>query len=238
MKITETGETVLEVTNFNALNASKSENYTFPVEGTMRHKIGWPGGSKKSCRWLSQQHSSKREEECSKDYIKGVCPNVCNTCNAIISPSCKWNESLLEVIVKTDDNPQQTSWVLSQNNVVIDSFSNYTQPNTIVNHQKCVKAGSCYEFTINDRGGDGIKNGGFVRVIEAGEIVLSYTEFISASENASIPVEGTMKHKIGWPGQNRLQCKWLTGQLLWKQEQECSRPYIMRVCPNACGTCI
>lgn len=150
---------------------------------------------------------------------------------------CKWNESLLKVIITTNDNPQQVSWNLSRNSVIVDSFNTYIESNTIVTHKVCVLAGSCYTFTINDNATTGgINNGGHVQIIEEEQSVLEVSNFNSSIEHI-IPVEGKMKHKIGWPGMDKKECKWLKTTNAWKQNLECSRPYIKGKCVSVCKTC-
>ena len=235
LKITEAGETVLQVDNFN----SKREEYSIPVEGTILHKVG-PGNSIwKSCKWLSRKGDFKRNKECSRPYIKSVCVNVCNTCTKKTKSetikNCGEKESLMEVIVKTHANPQQLSWTLSRNGIQVDSFNRYTQANAVVKHQKCVPAGSCYTFVMNDEGGNNIRNDVFLKITEAGETVLQVDNFNSKREEYSIPVEGTLKYKIGWPGMNAQQCKWLKSQSQYKRNLEC--PQFRSVCVNVCKTC-
>lgn len=151
---------------------------------------------------------------------------------------CNWDESLLQIIVRTDNNPGEISWELYDNKSLIDSFGSFTLPNSISTHNLCVIAGSCYKFILKDDGGDGIKNGGFVKINESGVTVLDVTEFSSSVKEYSIPVEGTRKYKIGWTSRARKQCKWLRRQGKWKQNQECSKPYIKASCANSCNSCV
>ena len=138
--------------------------------------------------------------------------------------------------MKTDDHPEETSWILKQRDNVVDSKNSYTQSNAVVKYQTCVDAGSCYDFIIQDKGRDGIRNG-FFKITESGETVMDFTSLTSSRAQYSIPVEGTVRHKIGWPGQSKVQCKWLKTQIEWKRNTECAKWYIKGVCPNICGTC-
>lgn len=186
-----------------------------------------------------------------------VAPTVAPTIPPTHPPSpnykplnCKWNESLLEVIVKTssDINPQQISWILKNrtNSIEIGSNNNhnyqYNKANALITHQKCVIAASCYKFIIYDKDGAGITDGDFVKILESGETVLEVNLLNINSVSAarleySIPVEGRMKHQMGWPGMGKVQCKWLKSQNVWKQRHECSKPYVKSKCVNVCNTC-
>ena len=244
-KVIEAGTSVLEVSDFN----TSSSQYSLPVEGTIKHNIGPPGDNRKTCKWLDEQSQAKQNQECSRHYIKGKCVNVCKACAMIVQqdsetlqsvkPSCKWNEALIEVTVKTDDRPEETVWSLTSNNdVVIMSKDNYISPNTVMTEYGCIQAGACYTFILNDSGGNGISNGGYVKMVESGSTILEVYNFGSSSEQYYVPVEGTVRHNIGFPGMDKIECSWLSTQSQSKQNEECSRPYIKTRCVNVCGTCV
>jgi hypothetical protein len=146
---------------------------------------------------------------------------------------CNWNESLLEITVKTDDQSGHFQWKLSQNGGTIATFSRYHDPNESFEYQTCVLAGACYQFKISDT--DGYNNGAEYIITEKGDQVLRGK---INGKTDTFPVEGTIRHKIGWEGQSKLECKWLKTQSTWKQNKECSKQYIRTVCPNICNSCI
>lgn len=149
---------------------------------------------------------------------------------------CQWDESLLEINVMTDNKPGHIELSITKNGKVIDSLSLNHDANSNIKYKQCVLAGSCYELTINDVDGDG--NGGKVKITENGDLVLqSDYDTKRHGHSFQVPVDGTVKHKIGWPGQNKLECSWLETQGRWKNNLECSKPYIRSVCPRICHSC-
>lgn len=70
---------------------------------------------------------------------------------------CSSGKFKFEVELKTDSYPEETSWTLEDDNEnVIYNASNYTQDLTVHNHHLCLPVG-CYNFSIYDSYGDGIK---------------------------------------------------------------------------------
>ena len=79
---------------------------------------------------------------------------------------CNPNQSLLDVAIKLDNWPSETSWEIAANGVVIYSVSpntyNYTQTGQTVHTQVCIPISDTIVFTINDTYGDGIGGGSVV----------------------------------------------------------------------------
>ncbi len=225
---------------------SNSQEIPVALEGGLRHYIGQEtnsGKTKETCKWLKDQSQKKRESECFKPYIQEKCGHACQTCTANVQsniiepiPECEWDQSLVEIQVKTDNKPEQISWKLhdSRGNV-INSFSNYIESNTVVKNYKCILAANCYTLRLQDDGGDGIQNG-YIKVIEAGQVVVEDNSFTSSEVNYAVPVEGNRKYDIGWPGQNNLKCNWLDTRP-WKRNEECKKHYIRTHCVRVCATC-
>ena len=79
---------------------------------------------------------------------------------------CNSNQSLLDVAIKLDNWPNETSWEVAANGTVIYSVPsgtyNYTQTGQTVHTQVCIPVGDTIVFTINDTYGDGIGGGSVV----------------------------------------------------------------------------
>ena len=79
---------------------------------------------------------------------------------------CNSNQSLLDVAIKLDNWPSETSWEIAVNGVVTYSVPSgtydYTQTGQTVHTQVCVPVGDTIVFTINDTYGDGIGGGSVV----------------------------------------------------------------------------
>ena len=285
VKVFDTGNLIFMQTDF----ISSTKTYSIGIEGKMKHKIGYSPNIRQPCQWLSSVDESKRNNECSKTYIKTVCPNVCKTCSysipqiaaipttpiapiptpttqiapittptrritPITTPTvgiqpaaplptpilkCNWDDSLLQIILMTDDKPKETSWELKNGqDETIQKFNSYSQPSKLYLFQKCVKAAACYRFIISDSGGDGLSNGAYFKILDSEQVVVENVEFQTSKKEIFFGVEGTMKHRIGFSRQDRLQCRWLQTQIGWKQINECSKTYIKRVCPHVCKSCL
>jgi uncharacterized protein YkwD len=98
--------------------------------------------------------------------------------------TCRWNEALLEVVVKTDNFPLDTSWmVVSQNDGHVLDFVNeggYPLPMTTYSKGICLKHGNTYQLTILDSHGDGLCCGhgqGYYKVTLEGEEIYSGGQF-------------------------------------------------------------
>ena len=74
--------------------------------------------------------------------------------------SCDSTESLIDVAIKLDNWPSETSWEVVANGNVIYSVPsgtyNYTQTGQTIHTQVCIPIGDRIVFTINDTYGDGI----------------------------------------------------------------------------------
>ena len=79
---------------------------------------------------------------------------------------CNPNQSLLDVAIKLDNWPSETSWEIAVNGVVTYSVPSgtydYTQTGQTIHTQVCVPVGDTIVFTINDTYGDGIGGGSVV----------------------------------------------------------------------------
>ena len=75
-------------------------------------------------------------------------------------------ESLIDVAIKLDNWPGETSWEVSANGNIIYSVAsgtyNYTQTGQVVHTQVCIPIGDTIVFTLNDTYGDGIGGGSVV----------------------------------------------------------------------------
>ena len=87
-----------------------------------------------------------------------------NSC--IQNVNCDSTQSLIDVAIKLDNWPSETSWEVVANGNVIYSVPsgtyNYTQTGQTIHTQVCIPIGDTIVFTINDTYGDGIGGGSVV----------------------------------------------------------------------------
>ncbi len=80
--------------------------------------------------------------------------------------ACDSTQSLIDVVIKLDNWPTETSWeVLANGNVIYSVASgtyDYTQTGQTVHTQVCIPIGDTIVFTLNDTYGDGIGGGSVV----------------------------------------------------------------------------
>jgi len=99
---------------------------------------------------------------------------------------CSSDSVDISVIVKTDEFPGETSWVLQHDDgtVVEEVFiGEYEDGNTVHNHFMCPPSSSCFKFTISDSYGDGIccsYGGGMYEIHVDGELIASGDDFDSS----------------------------------------------------------
>ena len=80
--------------------------------------------------------------------------------------NCNPNQSLIDVAIKLDNWPSETSWLIYSATDTFASVSpgtyNYTQTGQTIHTQVCIPVGDSIMFTINDTYGDGIGGGSVV----------------------------------------------------------------------------
>jgi hypothetical protein len=80
--------------------------------------------------------------------------NDAGTFNFIKAPMAT---HLVNLSIKTDNNPAQTTWeIKNAAGTVVSQGGPYTQSLTVVNQQIQLPAEDCYQFILNDAGGNGI----------------------------------------------------------------------------------
>jgi subtilisin family serine protease len=74
------------------------------------------------------------------------------------SSSCPAGQSLVEVDIKLDNYPSETSWSITacNSNQVLLSGGSYFSNGSTISESKCLSDNGSYQFTINDTWGDGI----------------------------------------------------------------------------------
>tara|TARA_R110002020_G_scaffold144946_1_gene318165 strand:- start:14481 stop:17645 length:3165 start_codon:yes stop_codon:yes gene_type:complete len=86
--------------------------------------------------------------------------------SCIQNVNCDSTESLIDVAIKLDNWPTETSWEVTANGNIIYSVSSgtydYTQTGQTVHTQVCIPVGDTIVFTLNDTYGDGIGGGSVV----------------------------------------------------------------------------
>ena len=86
--------------------------------------------------------------------------------SCILSVNCDSTQSLIDVAIKLDNWPSETSWEVFANGNVIYSVPSgtydYTQTGQTIHTQVCIPVGDTIVFTLNDTYGDGIGGGSVV----------------------------------------------------------------------------
>ncbi len=90
-------------------------------------------------------------DQCSdNDTIKTIIPEAMHTPNTV------------KLILRTDANPQETTWeILDPGGVVLYSGGPYSTSGTMIQETFELALEDCYTFNIYDSGGDGLVNPGF-----------------------------------------------------------------------------
>jgi len=71
--------------------------------------------------------------------------------------------SLVSLILRTDNNPDETTWeILDDAGNVVHSGGPYSQANQMIQEEFQLEDLSCYQFYLYDDGGDGLNSPGFV----------------------------------------------------------------------------
>ena len=123
----------------------------------------------------------------SGNYVVSLVVNNANGSDSIaknITVNIENNALLFSL--NTDDYPEETSWIIeNDNNVIVASGSGYGIQNSNYESLHCLGEG-CYVFTIYDAYGDGIccdfGNGSFELSDDAGNTILEGGEFGSSQE--------------------------------------------------------
>ncbi len=91
------------------------------------------------------------------------------------------------VKIKTDNKPQETTWVITDpNGIIVGSGGPYANSTTTYTENVNLDFGTCYQFTIYDAGGDGVccENGyGYYKLTSGSTTIESGTQF-GSSESA------------------------------------------------------
>lgn len=83
-----------------------------------------------------------------------------------LEKTCSETERIFQLILTTDDYPFETQWDVRNTNrgdTIVASGDSYFDSRTTYKEVKCLAISQCYQFTIRDAYGDGLKSaGGFV----------------------------------------------------------------------------
>jgi hypothetical protein len=86
--------------------------------------------------------------------------------SCIFDITCSSNEFLVDVAIKLDNWPHETSWLIHTSTDTLYSIPagtyNYTQTGQTIHTQVCLPLGDSITFTLNDTWGDGIGGGSVV----------------------------------------------------------------------------
>jgi len=103
---------------------------------------------------------------------------------------CNPGQSLLDVAIKLDNWPGETSWYITVDGVVTYSVAsgtyNYTQTGQTVHTQVCVPVGDTVVFTIEDTYGDGIGGGSVVGSCVVTNLDCEDTVFVLSPPNFGV----------------------------------------------------
>lgn len=90
------------------------------------------------------------------------------------------------VKIKTDNNPEETTWtIVDGTGNIISSGGPYTNPATLYTHEVPLDFGTCYTFTIYDSGGDGLccSNGNGYFKLSSGTTLIEFSNQFGAIES-------------------------------------------------------
>tara|TARA_R100001460_G_scaffold15657_1_gene34492 strand:+ start:853 stop:3447 length:2595 start_codon:yes stop_codon:yes gene_type:complete len=103
---------------------------------------------------------------------------------------CNPGQSLLDVAIKLDNWPSETSWYITVDGIVTYSVAsgtyNYTQTGQTVHTQVCVPVGDTVVFTIEDTYGDGIGGGSVVGSCVVTNLDCEDTVFVLSPPNFGV----------------------------------------------------
>ena len=103
---------------------------------------------------------------------------------------CNPGQSLLDIAIKLDNWPGETSWYITVDGVVTYSVAsgtyNYTQTGQTVHTQVCVPVGDTVVFTIEDTYGDGIGGGSVVGSCVVTNLDCEDTVFVLSPPNFGV----------------------------------------------------
>jgi hypothetical protein len=152
---------IKNITNANLLSAI----IKYKINNGQLLSYAWSGIlgiNQESLFQLPQMTFTPSDENVFTAYIQtangGADPNSLNdTIQKTFSGSENYY-STINLELKTDNNPQQTTWqVLNSNNQVVFSGGPYTgQPNTVIQVAMNFVQSGCYRFIISDSGNDGL----------------------------------------------------------------------------------
>tara|TARA_Y100000589_G_scaffold74329_1_gene67680 strand:- start:11620 stop:15264 length:3645 start_codon:yes stop_codon:yes gene_type:complete len=99
--------------------------------------------------------------------------------SCLYSNICNENEIQIDVLIQTDYYPNETSFVLNNNQGVIFASENsvFNEGNFAYPFQYCLPDIDCYIFTIYDSYGDGLFSEGGVEIYYEGDLVLEDPSF-------------------------------------------------------------
>jgi hypothetical protein len=88
------------------------------------------------------------------------CPS--NDIKEVAFPEAKHTPNLVKLIMRTDNNPGETTWELkTSSGEVLDSGGPYSTAGQMIQKSWNLEAEDCHTFVIHDSGGDGLLNPGF-----------------------------------------------------------------------------
>lgn len=109
--------------------------------------------------------------------------------NNVVSMSFKGSPnntgSVIKLILRTDDNPEETTWELMNlaTGEVIQTGGPYAEANTTYEEIFEITSDGCYNFTIRDAGGNGLTGGGIYGVKAGSKTLFSGKGFADSESN-------------------------------------------------------
>lgn len=116
-------------------------------------------------------------------------PSDIESGNNMTQTNATSGNEVLQVVVKCDNYPAETSWKITDNvnGQVIASGGNYTTPGQLSTTNVCILSHHCYTFTIYDGYGDGIccsYGSGYYEIIRDGQTIVNGASFTSSKSHA------------------------------------------------------
>jgi len=84
-----------------------------------------------------------------------------NDTQTAIIPEAEETPSEIKLFLRTDINPEETTWeILNYNNEIVFSGGPYSQSGQVIQEVFNLNSSECYKFNLYDEGGDGLKTPG------------------------------------------------------------------------------
>jgi hypothetical protein len=150
-------------------NQLTSASINYQVNGSSLETYAWTGALDYLASELVNLPAISFDSDTLNDLVLYVsspnggtdeCP--ANDTKEVTFPEAKHTPNLVKFIMRTDNNPGETTWELKKSNgEILDSGGPYTTGSQMIQISWDLEAEDCHTFTIHDTGGDGLQTPGF-----------------------------------------------------------------------------